>query len=60
MIVGGRAWFAQVCVATVGVGAAMAAVSPWEVAAAVSDGRLLAASPPARLFSASGHLEPAM
>jgi len=40
-------------------GAAMAAVSPWEVAAAVSHGRLLAASPPARLFSTSGHLEPA-
>jgi len=41
-------------------GAAMAAVSPWEVAAAVSHGRLLAVSPPARLFSTSGHLEPAM
>jgi len=41
-------------------GTAMAAVSPWEVAAAVSHGRLLAVSPPARLFSTSGHLEPAM
>jgi hypothetical protein len=39
---------------------AMAAVSPWEVAAAVSHGRLLAVSPPARLFSTSGHLEPAV
>src|SRR5258708_4648158 len=42
------------------VGTAMAAVSPWEVGAAVSHGRLLAVSPPARLFSTSGHLEPAM
>ncbi|HEY5989447.1 MAG TPA: hypothetical protein VIV12_24170 [Streptosporangiaceae bacterium] len=41
-------------------GTRMAAVSPWEVAAAVSHGRLLAVSPPARLFSTSGHLEPAM
>ncbi len=41
-------------------GTAMAAVSPWEVAAAVSHGRLLAVSPPARLFSTSRHLEPAM
>ena len=41
-------------------GTAMAAVSPWEVAAAVSHGRLLAVSPPARLFSTSGHLEPAV
>jgi len=41
-------------------GTAMAAVSPWEVAAAVSHGRLLAVSPPARLFSTSGHLEPVM
>jgi hypothetical protein len=41
-------------------GTAMAAVSPWEVAAAVSHGRLLAVCPPARLFSTSGHLEPAV
>jgi len=41
-------------------GTAMAAVSPWEVAAAVSHGRLLEVRPPARLFSTSGHLEPAM
>ena len=34
-------------------GTAVAAVSPWEVAAAVSHGRLLAVSPPARLFSTS-------
>src|SRR5258708_7435853 len=38
----------------------LAAVSRWEVAAVVSEGRLLAVSPPARLFSTSGHLEPAM
>src|SRR5258708_2270740 len=41
-------------------GTGRAGVSRWEVAAAVSDGRLLAVSPPARLFSTSGHLEPAM
>ena len=41
-------------------GTAVAAVSPWEVAAAVSHGRLLAVSPPARLFSTSRHLEPVM
>ena len=41
-------------------GRRMAAVSPWEVAAAVSHGRLLAVRPPARLFSTSRHLEPAM
>lgn len=41
-------------------GTAVAAVSPWEVAAAVSHGRLLAVSPPPRLFSTSRHLEPAV
>src|SRR5258708_7327337 len=41
-------------------GAAMAAVARWEVGAAVWQGCLLAVSPPARLFSTSGHLEPAM
>ena len=41
-------------------GPRMLVVSPWEVAAAVSHGGLLAVSPPARLFSTSGHLEPAV
>jgi len=41
-------------------GARMAAVPPWAVAAAVPDGSLLAVTPQDRLFSMSRHLPAAM